>query len=88
VKAIPLRQNVAPDCLVYTVSGWGLLGDAQHTMPQILQVVVFPFITYDTYRYTYRNYSEGSIEPGMNCAGYHHGGKDACGVNTASLLAA
>jgi hypothetical protein len=88
VKAIPLQENVAPDGLICTVSGWGLLGAAEQTMPQILQVVVVPFITYDTCRYIYRNYTEGSIEPGMNCAGYLQGGKDACGVSTASLFGA
>ena len=86
VKAIPLRQNIAPEGLVCTVSGWGRLEEAQPIKPQILQVVVMPFITYDTCRYIFRNYTDGSIEPGMNCAGYLQGGKDACGVSIASLL--
>jgi coagulation factor 12 (Hageman factor) len=83
VKAIPMREDIAPDGLVCTVSGWGLLGDEEDTMPQILQVVIVPFITYDTCRIIYKDYTEGSIEPGMNCAGFLEGGKDACGVNTA-----
>ncbi|GFG36636.1 hypothetical protein Cfor_04119, partial [Coptotermes formosanus] len=79
VKAIPLRQDVPPDRLICTVSGWGSLGDSDGTMPQILQVVMVPFITYDPCRDIYSNYTEGSIEPGMNCAGFLQGGKDACG---------
>jgi corin len=67
------------------VSGWGSLGDAEDTMPEILQVVKVPFITYDTCRHKY-NYTEKSIEPGMICAGYPDGGKDACGVSTLFLF--
>jgi hypothetical protein len=88
VKAIPLRQNFAPDGQVCTVSGWGYLRDEDLDLPQMLQVVVVPFITYDTCRYFYQNITDGSIEPGMNCAGYLQGGKDACGVSTGSLFAA
>ncbi|GFG36634.1 hypothetical protein Cfor_04118, partial [Coptotermes formosanus] len=86
VKAIPLRQDVAPDGLICTVSGWGSLGDSDGTMPQNLQVVMVPFITYDTCRYIYSNYTEGSIEPGMNCAGFLQGGKDACGGDSGGPL--
>jgi transmembrane serine protease 9 len=88
VKAIPLQQNVAPDGQVCTVSGWGYLRDEDLDLPQMLQVVVVPFITYDTCRYFYQNIPYGSIEPGMNCAGYLQGGKDACGVSTCTLFAA
>jgi hypothetical protein len=70
------------------VSGWGYLKDGDLATPQILQVVVVPFITYDTCRYIYQNYTDGSIEPGMNCAGYLQGGKDACGVSTGSFFGA
>jgi hypothetical protein len=84
VSTIPLRENIAPDGLVCTVSGWGYL-DLEGTMPQTLQVVTLPFISHDTCRHIYRNYTEGSIEPGMNCAGYLHGGKDACDVSFGSL---
>jgi hypothetical protein len=86
VKAIPLREDIAREGLACTVSGWGLLGDPEETMPQALQVVALPFITHDSCRYIYRNYTEGSIEPGMNCAGYLEGGKDACNVSMASLF--
>jgi hypothetical protein len=85
VSAILLRENIAPEGLVCTVSGWGLLGDPEGSMPQALQVVTLPFISHDTCRHIYRNYTEGSIEPGMNCAGYLEGGKDACGVSFGSL---
>lgn len=81
VTAIPLREDIAPDGLLCTVSGWGLLGDPEETRPEILQVVSVPFISHETCGYIYRNYTEGSIEPGMNCAGYIEGGKDACGVS-------
>jgi len=50
-------------------------------MPQILKLVVVPFITYDTCRSKYSN-----IEPGMNCAGEQTDGKDACVVSIPSLL--
>jgi hypothetical protein len=83
VKAIPLRQDFAVKGLACTVSGWGLLGDPDKTRPQILQVVNVPFIPQDICRHIYRNYTKGSIEPGMNCAGYLEGGKDACNVSTA-----
>jgi len=86
VKAIPLQQNLAPDGLECTVSGWGRLRDGELATPQILQVVVVPFITYDTCRYIYQNYTDGSIEPGMNCAGYLQGGKDACGGDSGGPL--
>ena len=88
VKAIPLRQDVAPDGMVCTVSGWGFLEEDEKTLPQILQVVVLPFITYDTCRHIYENYTKASVEPGMNCAGYLEGGKDACGVSIAHLFTA
>jgi len=81
VSVIPLRGNNAPDGAACTVSGWGLLQYTGGTMPQVLQVVRVPFISRDTCHYIYRNYTEGSIEPGMNCAGYIEGGKDACGVS-------
>jgi hypothetical protein len=81
VKAISLREDVAPEGLVCTVSGWGLLGDPEETKPLVLQVVALPFIPHDTCRQIYRNYTDGSIELGMNCAGYLEGGKDACNVS-------
>jgi hypothetical protein len=63
------------------VSGWGRLEDTEQNMPQILQVVVVPFITYNTCSSIYR-----SIKPGMICAGERNGGKDACEVSIPSLL--
>ncbi|PNF37818.1 hypothetical protein B7P43_G09241 [Cryptotermes secundus] len=86
VKAIPLREDIAPEGLACTVSGWGLLGDPEETKPQILQVVALPFITHDTCRHIYRNYTDGSIELGMNCAGYLEGGKDACNGDSGGPL--
>jgi len=85
VKIIRLRKDVARDGIKCTVSGWGHLGDPKKTMPQILQVVEVPFITYDNCRSIYSKiYSE--IEPGMNCAGDCKGGKGACIVSIPSLL--
>jgi len=75
VKPIPLRKDVASD-IKCTVSGWGRLEDQKGPKPQILQVVVVPFISYNTCRSIYND-----IEPGMICAGYLQGGKDACGVS-------
>jgi hypothetical protein len=63
------------------VSGWGLLGDTKETMPQILQVVEVPFITYDNCRNIYSD-----IKHGMICAGESEGGKDACQISIPSLL--
>jgi hypothetical protein len=50
-------------------------------MPQILQAVVVPFITYDTCRSIHSN-----IKPGMNCAGERKGGKFPWKVSIPSLL--
>jgi hypothetical protein len=81
VTVIPLRGDNAPDGADCTVSGWGFLQNTGRTKPQMLQVVRVPFISRDTCRHMYRNYTKRSIEPGMNCAGYIEGGKDACGVS-------
>jgi hypothetical protein len=63
------------------VSGWGRLEGTEQNMPQILQVVVVPFITYDTCSSTY-----SYIKPGMICAGERNGGQDTCEVSIPSLL--
>jgi hypothetical protein len=81
VESIPLRKDVARDGIKCTVSGWGLMGDTKQAMPQILQVVFVPFITYETCRRIYND-----IEPGMNCAGERMGGKGFCEVSISSLL--
>jgi hypothetical protein len=86
VRAIPLRKDIASEGLACTASGWGLLDYNKQTKTQILQVVALPFIPHDICRHIYRNYTEGSIEAGMNCAGYLDGGKDACSVSAASLF--
>jgi hypothetical protein len=63
------------------MSGWGRLEGTEQNMPQILQVVVVPLITYDTCSSMY-----SYIDPGMICAGESNGGKDACVVSMPSLL--
>ncbi|XP_021925295.1 trypsin-1-like [Zootermopsis nevadensis] len=86
VSTIPLREDIAPEALLCSVSGWGLLGYSEGIMPEKLQVVTVPFIRHDRCRLIYENYTEGSVEPGMNCAGYPEGGRDACGGDSGGPL--
>ena len=84
VKPIRLQKDVVRDGVMCTVSGWGLLREEEKTLPQILQVVTVPFITYDTCSSKY--YTDGRIKPGMNCASYPQSGKDALPVSIPSFF--
>jgi hypothetical protein len=86
VQAISLRKDVAPDGAKCTVSGWGRLAEEEKTMPQILQVAVVHFMTYEKCRSKYRNYKGGTIKPGMICAEDVEGEQCSCNVSTASLF--
>jgi hypothetical protein len=86
VKAIPLRKDVAPDGVKCTVSGWGKLGLQEKPLPQILQVAVVHLMNYEECRSKYRDYTGGSIEPGMICVDNFQGEQGACEVSTASLF--
>jgi len=63
------------------LSAWAWLRSKVQSSPQILQVVVLPFITYDTCRSIY-----SIIEPSTNCAGERKGGKAASIVSIPSFV--
>ena len=85
VQPIPLRKEAARDGIKCTVSGWGLLGENEKALPHNLQVVFVQFINFEECHCRYTNYSERSIQPGMNCALYIKSGADACEVSNASF---
>jgi hypothetical protein len=86
VQPIPLAKEAAPDGLKCTVSGWGLVGENEKTLPRILQVVIVQIMTYENCRCRYTSYSERKILPGMNCADFLLKKSDACDVSTASFF--
>ena len=79
VSVISLAIHNPPEGTECRVSGWGALGDGR--LPSILQEVEVPFISYDKCKQIYSDTHNDSILPGMVCAGYEEGGRDACGVS-------
>ena len=78
LTSIPLAVDEPPEGTQCTASGWGVLRDG--SLPSILQEVQVPFIPRESCSMMYNGTHEGSILPGMVCAGYAEGGKDACEV--------
>ncbi|PSN43706.1 hypothetical protein C0J52_18632 [Blattella germanica] len=81
VAPISLREEAATEGMNCTASGWGYL--ANGTLPSALQLVVLPFISHNTCRGIY---GEEVLLPGMCCAGFEEGGKDACGGDSGGPL--
>ncbi|XP_069687385.1 trypsin-1-like [Periplaneta americana] len=86
LQPMQLRKEEAPLGLNCTTSGWGLLDSEEY--PDILQIVSVPYIPEDECRQIYElnNYTENEIYPGMTCAGYEQGGKDACAGDSGGPL--
>ncbi|XP_066995475.2 trypsin-1 [Anabrus simplex] len=78
ISAISLQDEHLSPPVACTVSGWGNTLVYPDNYPDILQAVDVPFVSQDICVASYENYPTGSIEPGMVCAGYMNGGKDAC----------
>ncbi|XP_068081846.1 anionic trypsin-2 [Anabrus simplex] len=78
ISAISLQEDHLLPSVMCIVSGWGnTLVNSIH-YPHILQALYVPLISQDICVASYVNIAEGGIEPGMFCAGYVKGGKDAC----------
>jgi len=86
VKPIPLRKEAARAGVKCTVSGWGFLGENEKSLPHNLQVIIVRFVPYEKCRSRFPNYTESSIQPGMNCAVSLKKGSDACDVSTVSFF--
>lgn len=78
VQPIPLRAEPLSAPAACIVSGWGNTRTSPQPYPDILQALGIPFIDYDVCDKLYKNYEEGFFIPGMLCAGYLEGKKDAC----------
>ncbi|KAJ9586350.1 hypothetical protein L9F63_020005 [Diploptera punctata] len=85
ISTIPLAEEHPAEGTECTTSGWGKTDN--DTLPSILQVVKVPFISHNTCQEIYTDKNDDSILPGMVCAGYPEGGKDACGGDSGGPLA-
>ncbi len=70
-KEISISEGVE---IMSTVAGWGTTREGANDLPEILQKVDVPLVSFDSCNKSYT----GQITDRMLCAGYTRGGKDSC----------